>query len=281
MFLTALAGNPLAAAIAESQGIHLSWGNWALAASIPGLICLLFMPLIVYFLYPPQMKELPNAREIAKKRIKDMGKMSRPEIIMLLTFITLLLLWTLGDAIGIHATVAALAGIVVLLVSGVLTWDDILKERTAWGTFIWFGALIMLAGQLETSGFLEWFSIEISNAISNFNWILAFVTLTLLYFYAHYFFASTTALITTIYAVFLQVMLTSQTPAFAAAMTLAAFSCLSSCLTHYGTGSAPVYFGANYVSMRNWWTIGAILSVFYILIWWIIGTAWWQLIGLM
>lgn len=169
----------------------------------------------------------------------------------------------------------------MLLVSGVLTWDDILKERAAWGTFIWFGALIMLAGQLESSGFLEWFSIEISHSISSLHWITAFLCVTFLYFYSHYFFASTTALITAIYAVFLQVMVTSGAPGFVAAMMLAAFSCLSACLTHYGTGSAPVYFGAHYVSMKSWWTIGGVLSIFYIAVWWTIGTAWWQLLGLM
>lgn len=279
MFLTALAGNPLVTAIALSREIDLSWGQWALAALAPGLVCFFLMPLLTYLIFPPKTREIKDAHRIAKERLREMGPMSTHQKIMWWVFVGLLLLWVLGDFFGIHATTAALLGIGILLLSGVLTWEDILKERAAWGTFIWFGALLMLAGQLEKTGLMDWFGLQISSAISDYNWGVAFVITSLVYFYAHYFFASTTALITTIYAVFLQIMLITGVPPFVGAMTLAGFGCLSSCLTHYGTGSAPVYFGANYVTMKDWWTIGAILSIFYIIIWFTIGLLWWKLLG--
>ena len=280
MFLTALAGNPLAAAFAEARGVDLSWMNWALAALVPGLICLVGMPLLIHAVYPPSTRKLPNARAFAKERLREMGKMSIQQIIMLVTFLGLLFLWMAGDTIGVNATLAGLIGIVVLLVGGVLDWEDVVKEHNAWGTFIWFGALIMLATQLEKSGVITWFGGEISHHITGMPWIWAFGTVTLVYFYSHYFFASTTALVTTMFTIFLQVLQQSGASPFASAMMLAGFGCLSSCLTHYGTGPAPVYFGAGYVSMRDWWLLGLLLSVFYIAVWWFVGFPWWVFLGL-
>ena len=54
MFITAMAANPLAVNLAsEALGQPISWGAWALAGIVPGLICLVCTPLILYFLYPP------------------------------------------------------------------------------------------------------------------------------------------------------------------------------------------------------------------------------------
>ena len=50
-----MAANPLAVNLALSAGINISWGTWALAGIVPGLICLICVPLILYALYPPEV----------------------------------------------------------------------------------------------------------------------------------------------------------------------------------------------------------------------------------
>ena len=65
--------------------------------------------------------------------------------------------------------------------------------------------------------------------------------------------------------------------------TAAAFGVLSSvnaALTHYGSGPAPIVFGAGYVSQPAGWRIGFILSVAHLLIWLPIGFVWWRVLGL-
>lgn len=52
------------------------------------------------------------------------------------------------------------------------------------------------------------------------------------------------------------------------------------CLTTYGIGSAPPYFGAGYVPQAKWYQLGFLLSIFYITVWLGIGGAWWKVIGL-
>ena len=71
--------------------------------------------------------------------------------------------------------------------------------------------------------------------------------LVLVYIYAHYAFASMTAHVTALYPAFFGAALAIGAPPLLAALALAYFSNLNAGLTHYGTGSAPVFFGAGYV----------------------------------
>ena len=64
------------------------------------------------------------------------------------------------------------------------------------------------------------------------------------------------------------------------AVVLGFFSSLFSSMTHYGTGPAPVLFGAGYVKLADWWKLGAVVSVVNITIWLGLGGCWWKVIGL-
>jgi DASS family divalent anion:Na+ symporter len=280
MFLTAMAANPLAAEMAADQGIEITWLRWALAAVVPGLASLLVVPFVLYRLYPPQVKETPGATGMARAKLAEMGPMKRSEWIMLGTFVLLLLLWIFGKPLHVHSTVTALVGLTVLLLTRVLTWEDVLNEKGAWNTFIWLSTLVMMASQLSTLGLVGWFSTTVGGLFTDTSWPVAFLVLSLIYFYSHYFFAGNTAQISSMYAAFLAVALAVGTPPELAALVLAFFSNLFSSTTHYGTGPAPVLFGAGYVRLADWWRLGAVISVVNIAIWLGIGGCWWKLIGL-
>jgi DASS family divalent anion:Na+ symporter len=146
MFLTAMAANPLAAKLAGQMHINVSWGQWALAAMVPGIASLVLIPLILYKLYPPEIKETHGASELAKQKLAEMGKMRSEEWTMLAVFFLLLFLWIFGDQLAqIDSATTALSGLGVLLVTGVLTWKDILEEEGAWDTLVWFAAFRLLA----------------------------------------------------------------------------------------------------------------------------------------
>jgi DASS family divalent anion:Na+ symporter len=280
MFLTAMAANPLSAQMAAEQGVEITWSIWAMAASVPGLASLTLVPLLLYRLYPPEIVETPEAQSMARERLEEMGPLSRGERIMLGTFGLLLFLWIFGRHLGVHSAAAALAGLTVLLLTRVLKWKDILGERGAWDTFIWLSTLVMLATFLSRLGLVGWFSESISGAFTGLGWLPAFLLLSLVYFYSHYFFAGNTAQISSMYAAFLAVALAVGAPPMLAALVLAFFSNLFSSMTHYGTGPAPVLFGAGYVRLADWWRLGAIVSVANIVIWLGIGGAWWKLLRL-
>ena len=280
MFLTAMAANPLAAQMAADLGIEISWGGWALAALVPGLTSLLVVPLVIYRLYPPEVRETPNAARLARDRLAEMGPISLDEWLMLFAFVLLLVLWIFGRQLGISSTTAAMVGLAVLLLTSVLTWEDVLNERGAWDTLVWFAALVMMATFLNRLGLIPWVSDQVGSYFAGIDWLPAFLGLSLIYFYSHYFFASNTAHVSSMYAAFLAVAVAVGTPPLLAALVLAFFSNLFSSMTHYGTGPAPVLFGSGYVEIGTWWKLGFLISLINITIWLGVGGLWWKVLGL-
>ena len=87
MFLTAMAGNPLIAELAKSQGVEITWMTWFLGAIVPGVVSLIVLPYFVYLIYPPELKDTPKMAEMAREELKSMGPMSKAEWILALDFI--------------------------------------------------------------------------------------------------------------------------------------------------------------------------------------------------
>lgn len=82
------------------------------------------------------------------------------------------------------------------------------------------------------------------------------------------------------YAAFLTVAIAAGAPPMLAALILGFFGNLFGSLTHYGSGPAPIFFGAGYVSQGKWWTVGLIVSIINIVIWFGVGGVWWKVLGL-
>ena len=282
MFLTAMVANPLMARLAEEMvGIRIDWLTWSLAALIPGGICLVMMPLVVYFFYPPEVKSTPDAPKIARQKLKELGSINTSEWLMVGTFLILLSLWVFGDRLGgIESATTALIGVALLSITKVLSWNEILEEHKAWNILIWFSILLTMATYLDRFGFIPWVSQVMGNSVSQMFWQLAFLILCLAYFYSNYFFASKAVRASAMYPAFLSVAVSVGTPAIYAALALAFLTNLSGCLTHYGTAVAPMYFSSGYVDAATWWKLGFILSLVYLPVWLIIGGLWWKLMGL-
>ncbi|MEO8450231.1 MAG: DASS family sodium-coupled anion symporter [Gemmatimonadota bacterium] len=280
MFLTGQASNPLIAGFArQATGIELTYGRWALGAIVPGLVSLLLIPLLVYRLFPPTVKHTPDAAAFAVKELRGMGRLSRGEVFMLTTFLLVFALWVTTPWHGIDYAVVALMGLAALLLTGVLTWDDVVTERSAWDVFIWYGGLVQLARSIGESGLTRWFADSTAGLLNGWEWPFALAALLLVYFYAHYAFASITAHSTAMFIPFVTVMIAAGAPPMLAVLLLAYFSNLCASLTHYGTTPAPIYYGAGYVTQRRWWRIGLIASIPHVLIWPAVGLVWWKILG--
>ncbi|KAL6502994.1 dityrosine synthesis enzyme [Orobanche hederae] len=283
MFLTAMAANPLAANLTASTiNMPIGWMDWAKAAIVPGLVSLIVVPLLLYVIYPPTVKSSPDAPRLAKEKLEKMGPMSKNEIIMAGTLLLTVVLWIFGSALHVDAVTAAILGLSVLLVTGVVTWKECLAESVAWDTLTWFAALIAMAGYLNKYGLISWFSQTVVKFVGGLglSWQLSFGILVLLYFYSHYFFASGAAHIGAMFTAFLSVASALGTPPYLGAVVLAFLSNLMGGITHYGIGSAPVFYGAGYVPLAKWWGYGFVISIVNLLIWLGIGGVWWKAIGL-
>lgn len=281
MFLTGMAANPIMTTIAAEKGIHISWGLWALAALVPGVLSLIIIPLFVYKVYPPEIKRTPEARKMALDHLAEMGRMTPYELITLGVFVLLGVLWMVGETFfGIDSTTVALIGVSILLTTGVLTWNDIKNEHEAWDTLMWFSTLIMMATFLNQLGVIGAFTESIRQNMEHLSWYVAFPLLILVYFYSHYFFASNTAHVTSMFPAFLGIGLALGIPGYLIALSLGYVSNLFACTTHYGTGCAPILFGSEYVNLKTWWKVGLYVSFIFLFLWIGVGALWWKVLGL-
>ncbi len=280
MFLTAMAGNPLIASLAGQQDVELTWGNWALGAIVPGLVALRVVPFVVYVIYPPELKNTPEVVDMAKRELSHIGPMTGAEKVMAGTFVLLLLLWTVGDMVlNINATTTGFIGLVVLLLTGVLTWDDVIKEKAAWDTMVWFAILFMMASALNSYGLIKYASGAIASSLGGLDWTVAFIVLTLVYFFSHYLFASATAHISAMYPAFLAAALVLGAPPLMAALVLGYISNLFTPITQYSGGASPALFGTGYNTIGQWWRVSFIAALASIAVWMVVGGGWMKLIG--
>ncbi|MCI0922186.1 DASS family sodium-coupled anion symporter [Sphingobacterium rhinopitheci] len=288
MFITATAPNPLIVNfIYQDSRFVLTWGMWAVAAFLPALFSLMIIPLIIYFIYPPTIKKTPDAPQFARGKLKELGSISLPEKITIAVFVILLLLWAgipamiFGSEFSVPPTVAAFIGLSILLLTGVLTWDDILGNKGSWDTVTWFSALVMMASFLGKLGLVSWLAQTVGSGINNLGlaWSASILILLLIYVYSHYFFASTTAHITAMFSAFFIAGMALQAPPVLWALILAFSSSIMMSITHYGTGTAPIIFGSGYTTLGEWWKVGFIVSIVNLIIWSLIGGLWWKFLG--
>jgi DASS family divalent anion:Na+ symporter len=101
----------------------------------------------------------------------------------------------------------------------------------------------------------------------------------LVYFYAHYAFASITAHVVSMFPPFLAVLLMQGGPPGIIVYTFAILANLAAGLTHFGTTPGPIFFAHGYTTLRVWWKVGLIISFVNLAIWTTIGFAWWKVIG--
>jgi DASS family divalent anion:Na+ symporter len=280
-FITGQASNLIIANLVQNEsGIALNHVNWFTAAIVPGLCSLIAVPLMIYYFFPPEIKQTPAARTMAQDELEKMGPVKWQEIAMLVVFVVTILLWIFGEKhLGLETATVALLAVCALLLAQVLTWEDLVSETAAWEVFIWYGGLVQMAAMLGETGITKLFAQNVANFTTGWQWWTALALLALVYFYSHYAFASITAHVTAMLVPFLAVCLAVGAPAGLAVLALAYFSNLNAGLTHYGTTPAPIYFGAGYVTQQNWWTIGFIASIINIIIWSTVGLAWWKFLG--
>ncbi|WP_454753757.1 anion permease [Cupriavidus necator] len=272
MFLTALAPNLLAAELIRTTvQVDLSWMQWFMAFAPVGILLLLAVPLLAYLLYPPEVKQGSEVPAWAAQELQKMGPPTRHELLLAVLVLIALALWIFGDK-HVNATTAALMVIALMLVTGVVTWDDMLANKQAWNTLAWFATLIALADGLSRTGFVKWFADTMASHMSGHSPMTAAVTLVLVFYFTHYLFASVTAHTTAMLPVMLSVGSTIPgMPMESFALMLALTLGLMGILTPYGTGPSPVYFGSGHLPASDYWRLGAIFGVIYIAVFLAIG----------
>ena len=267
MFLTALAPNLLAIdLIKKGTNIGIEWGAWA-AIMIPLMLPLfLITPLLAYIVYPPTQKSSPEAPLWAKAELEKMGAISFKEIMMACYAGLALILWIFGKEWGIDATIAAISIVSLMVLTDVISWDDVIANKGAWNVLVWFSTLVALAGGLAKVGILKWIGTLAESSLTGLTPVVLMISMIVIFFLLHYFFASVTAHVTALVPLFaliaVKFIAPEQLPAF---MILFAGSLgIMGIITPYGTGPSPIWYGAGYISQGRWWALGALFGALYL-----------------
>ncbi|MCB9138680.1 MAG: anion permease [Caldilineaceae bacterium] len=267
MFITALAPNLLAVEIVKrTVDIDIAWMQWFLGFIPVGAVLFLLVPFLTYILYPPEIKTSNEVPAWARQELKDMGPFSRNELIMALLALLALVLWIVGGNF-IHGTMVALAVICLMLITHVIEWDDMLANKPAWNVLVWFATLVTLAGGLSKVGFVDWFSNSAAGMLTGMAPMTVMIILVVLFFVVHYLFASVTAHVTAVLPVFLAAGAAVPGINMMVFTLLLCFSLgIMGIITPYGTGPSPVYFGSGYISRKDFWVMGSIFGLIFLVL---------------
>ena len=275
MFITALAPNALAiGVIAQMLKITISWMDWFRGFAPVGVTLLAIVPILLYKIYPPLIKEAPEAPRWAREELRRMGPLSRKEITLLVLVIAVLLLW-IGATEYIDPTVSAMLAVILMVVLNVVSWDDVIGHSQAWNVLVWFATLVTLASGLAETKFIDWLAQSIVPKLSGLGMYGTMVGLVGAFYFLHYFFATITAHTASLFPVFLAVAI--KIPGFspAAWALLLGYSLgLMGILTPYGGGHLAVYYGSGYIKSRDFWVLGLILGIVFFVVYIVIIVPW-------
>jgi anion transporter len=139
MFLTGLAPNLLALSLVKTTAkVDITWTEWFMGMAPVGLLLFIFLPLIVYKVYPPELKSSPDVPVWAAGELKKMGRITIKEIGMAVLALLALGLWIFGGDF-INATTVALLVLSLMVMTRIVEWDDVLAHKQAWNVLVWFG----------------------------------------------------------------------------------------------------------------------------------------------
>ncbi|MDR1460039.1 MAG: anion permease [Campylobacteraceae bacterium] len=276
IFLTGQAPNPLALEVAAKSGVAVvDWSGWLIAFLPVSIILFIATPLLAYFVYPPEIKGSTQVVKWAAEEAEKLGKISLKEIFMVSISICALILWIGSGFFGVNATTTAVMVIIAMIACKIISWNDFLGNKPAWNVLVWFGTLVTMAAGLKNVGFLDWVAQIAGGYLTDFSPMSAMIGLVLLFYFIHYFFASGTAHVTALLGMF--IVMASSIPGVdvqLATLLMILPMGIMGVLTPYGTGHSPVWFASGYIKTVDFWRLGFIFGIFYILVYLLVGVPW-------
>ena len=283
MFLTGLAPNALAISTTKSP---ITWLGWMIAFLPAGIILFAITPILAYKLYPPEIKGSPEIVKWAQAEVGKLGAITSREKGMLGISVFALTFWILSSVkavakiwpLALNGTTTALVVIVFMMAARIINWDDFLSNKPAWNVLMWFGTLVALASGLRNVGFLDWLGFGLRQYLNGISPTVAIIALVLAFWFMHYFFASTTAHVTALMALFLviiqAVFADDPSKIYLVTVLLMLELGIMGIISPYGTGPSPVYFGSGYISSAEFWKLGTIFGFTYLIVFVVIEIPW-------
>jgi divalent anion:Na+ symporter, DASS family len=274
LWMTATSANPIALQIVRESGLAVGFGKWLLVACVPALTAIVALPWLVARLFPPGVGETPQAPVAARAALAELGPLTRSERITAVTFVLMVAGWVFADRLRLDVTSIAFAGLGVLLMTQVLTLDDIANQGDTLATFLWLAVLFALSGQLNELGFMGYVGQRLASHLTGLPWPATYVLLVLLYVAIHYLFVSQSSQVLALLGVFLDVGLRGGVPLPLMAFALMFASSYFSVLTPQGGSQNVIFVGSGYVKQPELYRLGLMTTLFFLAVFLVIGSGW-------
>jgi len=279
LWMTATSANPIGVQIVALSGVSIGFGSWLLASSVPALTAIVLLPWVLLKLYSPGKTATPEAPAAARAALAGMGRLSRDEWITALAFGVMVAGWVLAGTLGLNVTAVAFAGLGLLLATQVLTLDDIAKQGDTLATFLWLAVLFALSGQLNELGFMGYAGERLAGRLVGLSWPVTYAALVVLYVLVHYLFVSQTSQMLALLAVFLDVGVRQGVPAPLMAFALLFANSYFSVITPQAGSQNVIFAASGFLTQRELYRLGLLVTLFSMLIFLLIGTPWLMLVA--
>ena len=179
--------------IREQYGMHIGFGQWMLIGVPLVLAGLCLVYPVLLWMHPLSTVPLEGGGSHIREELRRMGRLSRPEAIVLSVFILTAIAWVAGPLVrkavpdlsdtGIALT-AALALFIIPAHRGargsLLRWED--AERIPWGVLLIFGGGLSLADAIQKTGLASYVGslLRVTSALPTLALILIIAFLVLL-----------------------------------------------------------------------------------------------------
>ena len=279
LWMTATSANPIAIQVAKEYGFEVGFGKWLIAACVPALTAIIAIPWVLARLFPPGVGETPEAPPLARKELATLGPLSRDEWITAVAFVLMVVGWIFADRLQLNVTSIAFAGLGVLLMTSVLTAQDIATQGDTLATFLWLAVLFALSGQLNELGFMGYAGQRLASHMGGLSWPVTYVALILIYVAIHYMFVSQSSQVLALLGVFLDVGIRGGVPTPLMAFSLFFASSYFSVITPQGGSQNVIFVGSGYLTQRELYRLGLLTTLFFLAVFLVIGTPWILLVG--
>jgi divalent anion:Na+ symporter, DASS family len=274
LWMTATSANPIGIQLVKDFGLQIGFGRWLLVASVPALTAIVALPWAVSKLFPPGVGETPEAPVAARKELAALGALTRDERLTAIAFILMVTGWIFADKLQLNVTSIAFAGLGLLLLASVLTPHDISMQGDTLTTFLWLAVLFALSGQLNELGFMGYAGQRLAMHMGGLSWPITYLALIVIYVAIHYMFVSQSSQVLALLGVFLDVGVRGGVPVALMAFGLLFASSYFSVITPQGGSQNVIFVGSGYLTQRELYKLGFLMTLLFMGIFLLVGTAW-------
>jgi DASS family divalent anion:Na+ symporter len=274
LWMTATSANPIALQVVREYGLEIGFGKWLVVSCVPALTAIVALPWLVARLFPPGVGDTPQAPVAARAALAELGPLSRNERITAVAFVLMVSGWIFADKLHLDVTSIAFGGLGLLLMTQVLTLDDIADQGDTLATFLWLAVLFALSGQLNELGFMGYVGQRLASHLSGLPWPVTYVLLVLLYVAIHYMFVSQSSQVLALLGVFLDVGTRGGVPLPLMAFALMFASSYFSVITPQGGSQNVIFVSSGYLTQAELYRLGFLTTLYFLAVFLVVGTGW-------